>query len=154
MEPEVKLIRRDDRHQTHHDSGLFWVLIILVMVLLVVSLSIFGPTPPESQAGATVTPTPLESQQSRVYTVSYRAGVFSPTNLRIHAGDTVRFRNDGILPIRIVTDPYPEDNGLVGFDSIGDVPPGSYFAFTFAARGIFGYHNEHSPDETGTIIVR
>ena len=28
------------------------------------------------------------------------------------------------------------------------------FSFTFAAKGIFDYHNDRNPKETGTIIVR
>jgi len=96
------------------------------------------------------TPSPELTRQPRVYTVSYRGGVFSPTNLRIHAGDTVRFRNDAFFGIRVVTD----NNQLPGFDSIGDIPQDSYFSYTFAEKGIFGYHNESKPEEQGTIIVR
>ncbi len=130
-------------------SGLPWLLIVLVLILLAFSVSMFRqPIVPDTSdnIGSSVGPTP--TAQPRVYTVSYRNAVFSPTNLRIHAGDTVRFKNEGIFPIRIVGD------DLVGFDSIGDVPQGSFFAFTFAARGIFSYHNEKSPDESATIIVR
>lgn len=137
-------------------SGLSWLLIVLVLVLLVLAVSIFRqPVVPATSGniGTSFEPTP-DIRQPRVYSVSYRNGVFSPTNLRIHAGDTVRFKNEGIFPIRVVSDPHPEHNGLVGFDSVGDVPQNSFFSFTFAARGIFGYHNEKSSDEVGTIMIR
>jgi len=135
-------------------SGLPWLLIVLVLVLLAFSVNMFrqpivsdtSGLPGQGNIGSSVGPTP--AAQPRVYTVSYRNSVFSPTNLRIHAGDTVRFKNESIFPIRIVGD------DLVGFDSIGDVPQGSFFAFTFAARGIFSYHNNKSSDESATIIVR
>jgi len=132
--------------------GLFWMLIILTLVLLGLAVSILG-QPQNLSAGL---PTPAETaspdvKPSRIYTVSYKSGVFSPTNLRIHAGDTVRFKNEGIFPIRIVSGP---DSVLAGFDSIGDIPQGSYFSYTFSAKGIFDYHNERNIKETGTIIVR
>ncbi|OGN13426.1 MAG: hypothetical protein A3J47_01575 [Candidatus Yanofskybacteria bacterium RIFCSPHIGHO2_02_FULL_43_22] len=136
-------------------SGLSWLLIVLVLVLLAFSVNMLkqpvasdtSGLPGQGNIGSSAGSTP-DSRQPRIYTVAYRSGVFSPTNLRIHAGDTVRFKNESIFPIKIVGD------DLVGFDSIGDVPQGSFFAFTFAARGIFSYHNEKSPDESATIIVR
>lgn len=137
--------------------GASWLFIILVLLLLALSLVIFGKTPDQNNIGANETeePTPSESRPTRIYTVTYNNNVFSPTNLRIHSGDTVRFKNEGIFSIRIVSDPHPEHNNLAGFDSVGDIPQGSYFSFTFAAKGIFGYHEEHDPNRrTGTIIVR
>ena len=76
--------------------------------------------------------------------------MFSLKNLRIHAGDTVRFKNEGFFGIRVITD----NNQLPGFDSVGNIPQSSYFSYTFAERGIFGYHNYDKPAEQGSIIVR
>lgn len=158
-DPLVELIarRKPDRY-THHDTGLSWLLIVLVLILMALAVSVFNKDTVNDSAGLiTATPTPEETSDvrpARLYTVSYKSGVFSPTNLRIHSGDTVRFHNDGILPIRVVSNPHPQHNDLVGFDSIGDIPAGSYFTFTFAAKGTFGYHNENSQEQTGTIIVR
>ncbi len=151
FEPQL-VVKRQKKLPTIDGPGLFWMLIILALVLFGLAVSVLG----GSQNLGTDLPTPSgssspEVKPSRVYTVSYKSGVFSPTNLRIHAGDTVRFKNEGIFPIRIVSGP---DSVLVGLDSVGDVPQGSYFAFTFAAKGIFDYHNDRSPKETGTIIVR
>ena len=130
--------------------GISWLAVILLLILLALSVMIFGA--PQNGATSTVAPvvsdSPTPTMVARIYTVSYDSGVFSPTNLRIHAGDTVRFKNDSIFPIHVVS----ED--LVGFDSVGDVPQGSYFSFTFAARGTFSYHNTHNTDQAGTIIVR
>lgn len=133
-----------------NEPGLSWLLIIFFLILLAFAVIIFSNRNSTDTPGplVTATATPSASSQPRIYTISYDAGVFSPTNLRIHAGDTVRIKNESIFPIRIVS----ED--LVGFDSIGDVPQGSYFSFTFAARGTFSYHNSHNSDQTGTIIVR
>ncbi len=150
------IAKRYERVQRVQSIGGFWILIAIALVLLAVAVTVLGGQ--QSNGGIvlspTPTPTPVESHAPRIYTVSYRAGVFSPTNLRIHSGDTVRFKNDGILPIRVISDPHPEHNNLVGFDSIGDIPSGSSFTFTFAAKGTFGYHNEKKISEAGTIMVK
>jgi len=150
--PEVQLAVKKNKLPTIRGPGLFWMLIIMMLILLGLAVSMLGKT---QDIGELPTPTggpiPTETKQPRIYTISYKGGVFSPTNLRIHAGDTVRFKNEGIFPIRIVSGP---DSNLVGLDSVGDIPQGSYFSFTFAAKGIFDYHNDSKLKETGTIIVR
>lgn len=145
-------VKREKRLPTVNGPGLFWMLIILMLVLFGLAVSILGKSQNTSSDLPSPSETaPTETKQTRIYTVSYKSGVFSPTNLRIHAGDTVRFKNEAIFPLRIVSGP---DSSLVGFDSVGDIPQGSYFAFTFAARGIFDYHNDRNAKESGTIIVR
>ncbi|HUO75784.1 MAG TPA: hypothetical protein VMU12_02630 [Candidatus Paceibacterota bacterium] len=127
-----------------------WSLIVAVLVLLVTAILVLGP-------GTQMTPLPAPSdtvvREARTYTVSYRFGVYSPTNLRIHVGDTVRFRNDGSLPIRITADPVPGTT-LPEFDSVGSVTAGNVFSYVFANAGTFSYHTVGKVNETGTIIVR
>lgn len=158
-EPEVQLAQKDDSSRseagyplfrTTHAPGISWLIVILLLVLSAFAVIHFGKL--QSVAGPVpiVSPTDLSTpiSQPRIYTISYDAGVFSPTNLRIHAGDTVRFKNESIFPIRITS----ED--MVGLDSIGDIPQGSYFASTFAVKGTFEYRNSHNTNQTGLIIVR
>jgi plastocyanin len=154
-QPEVQLAVKKQKIKQIDGPGMFWLLIILTLLLLAISVGIFS----KSNGGAaiespTITPEPSESRITRIYTVSYKNGVFSPTNLRIHSGDTVKFKNDDFSAIRVITGPHPEHNNLVGFDSVGDIPQGSFFSFTFAAKGTFDYHNEKNVKESGTIIVR
>jgi len=154
LKPEL-VVKKEEVSRALKNSGLSWLFIVLVLTLLAFSVSMFRQQAGPDKSGSSgrsnivssVGPTP-DVRQPRVYTVSYGNGVFSPTNLRIHAGDTVRFKNESIFPIRIIGD------DLVGFDSVGDMPQGSFFAFTFAAKGIFGYHNDKSSNEIATIIVR
>lgn len=131
----------------------FWPLIIIVLVLLASAVAFFGPRSSDATPGISPTVSGTPDREARVYQVSYRFGVFSPTNLRIHAGDTVRFRNDSPLPIRITAQLQPGQK-LPDFDSVGDVQPGSYFSYTFAKAGIYGYYNHSNPNEAGVIIVR
>lgn len=94
------------------------------------------------------------ARQPRVYTVFYGLGVFSPTNIRIHVGDSIRFQNDSDRPIRIESDYANDIPDLVGFDSVGDVQPHGVFTYTFSKAGIFGYHNTKNTNEEGVVIVR
>lgn len=161
-EPESQLVarlseartarRKEEKIPALTASGIAWLLIVVILFLFGLSVAILDKPQEGLQPIPVRSPDPFE-RRARIYTVSYKNGVFSPTNLRIYAGDTVRFRNDGFLPIRIVSN-TSEFNSLAGFDSIGDIPPGSHFAFTFAAQGIFDYHNNKNKEEMGTIIVR
>jgi len=126
------------------------MLILLALGLLVVAVLKLNPVGPGAVPGP-ATPTP--DREARIYTVTYRFGVFSPTNLRIRAGDTVRFRNDSNSPVRIVADPLP-GHRLPEFDSIGNVQPASYFSYTFSSTGTFAYRSQGDPDEAGVVIVR
>lgn len=150
FEPQLAAARKKERAPTLNAPGLIWLLIVLLLILLGLAVSLLGNSEGLGNPVPTTgfEPTPSETRQPRIYTVSYKSGVFSPTNLRIHAGDTVRFKNEGIFAIRIISDSY------LGFDSVGDIPQGSFFSFTFAAKGIFDYHNDNDAEEKGTIIVR
>ncbi|MBI4117428.1 MAG: hypothetical protein HY451_01975 [Parcubacteria group bacterium] len=129
---------------------LFWVLTVLILLLFAGAVFFFGKDLPKNQQANFNGP----KASSRVYTVFYTSGVFSPTNLQINVGDTVRFLNDSILSIRVVSDPHPEHTDLAGFDSISDISAQGVFSFTFTKRGIFDYHNEKRTEQKGTIIVK
>jgi plastocyanin len=151
MDPLAILASRQSDAERQHRPH-FWPLIILVLILLVVALlTLRQPVVP---VVGTVTPTPTDqARDARVYTVSYRFGVFSPTNLRIHAGDTVRWHNDGALPVHVVAQ-LQSGQRTPEFDSVGVVQPDSYFSYTFSTVGVFGYHNPEAKNESGVIIVR
>lgn len=130
-----------------------WVAILLVLVLMVVAVAFLGPRAEEVNPSPTVTVTSTPEREARIYVVSYRFGVFSPTNLRIHAGDTVRFRNDSPLPIRVTAQLQPGQR-VPEFDSVGPIQADSYFSYTFPTVGIYGYINASDKTEAGVIIVR
>lgn len=140
---------RTSRPEPHGRPHL-WALILLALGLLVVAVLKLSPAPTVPPGGE-ATPTP--EREARIYTVTYRFGVFSPTNLRIRAGDTVRFRNDSNSAVRIVADPLP-GRRLPEFDSIGEVQPGSYFSYTFSSTGTFAYRSQAHADQAGVVIVR
>jgi plastocyanin len=137
------------------DRGTTWIFIILVLIVFAVAVTYFSRNNPDlkavpEQSAVIVTP----SRVPRMYTVYYQLNIFSPTNLRIHAGDSVRFQNNGNQPIRVVSDSVRGVPLLAGFDSIGDIQPNGAFTYTFAGAGIFGYHNARNIEETGSVIVK
>lgn len=152
MDPLAILAVRRNDEIPQHGRPHFWPLIFLMLVLLVLAVTMIGqPVPVDT----TVTPAPTDdaNREPRVYTVGYRYGVFSPTNLRIHVGDTVRWHNQSALPIRVVAQ-LQNGQRIPEFDSIGSVPSDGYFASTFSKIGIYGYYNPSSSNESGVIIVR
>ncbi len=128
-----------------------WALIILSLFLFSGAVFFFNKDLPKNQ-GANIEAS--KTQNGRVYTIYYTSGVFSPTNLQINIGDTVRFVNDSLFSIRVVSDPHPKHDALPGFDSISDVPSQGLFSYTFTKRGIFDYHNERNIGQKGTVIVK
>src|SRR3989338_8882697 len=94
--------------ERQHNPAVFWILIIVLMLFLAGAVKMFAK--PDDLSSKIPTPLPEETRQPRFYTVSYKSGVFSPTNLRIHAGDTVRFKNESFFSIRVVSDPHPAHN--------------------------------------------
>ncbi len=125
-------------------------LILCVLLLLALAVAVLGTDAPAEPA-PTASATP--QRESRTYTVTYRFEVFSPTNLRVHVGDTVRFQNDSSGPIRIIGD-VQVGKRVPEFDSVALIEPDDYFSYTFARAGVFGYHTEADPNQAGVIIVR
>ncbi len=136
-------------------EGRIWLLVIFVLVLFGGALVYFTKQNPDlgNINNATIN-NRSTSRQARIYTVFYNLGVFSPTNIRIHVSDTIKFQNDSDDPIHISSDETDDSPNLPGFDSIGDIPPTSSFAYTFTRQGVFGYHNKFNKNERGTVIVR
>ena len=134
-----------------HNPAVFWILTIVMLLLLAGAIQMLGDTRDLSSNIPTVTPE--IKKEPRFYTVTYKSGVFSPTNLRIRAGDTVRFKNESFFGIRVIAD-IQGASKIPLFDSVGDIPQGSYFSYTFSEKGIFGYYNDKKPEEAGAIIVR
>lgn len=132
-------------------SGLSWLLIALVLLGTAAAISYFGKTNSTSAVVPTTSKTP---RQAKEYTVFYKSGVFGPTNLRIHAGDSVKFENQNFTSIRIVSESINGKLQLTDFDSKSEIAPNQSFTYTFQKSGIFNYHNYKDPSESGTVIVR
>lgn len=143
-----------EENESQGPSGKIWLFIILVLALAVAAVAFWSGRDKNfiNSKDNLVAPTPL--WQARVYTVFYDLDVFSPTNIRIHVGDTVKFQNNSKKSIRVITDYISNKPELPGFDSAGDVAPDGAFSFTFINPGIFGYHNYYDSTQNGVVTVR
>ena len=133
-----------------------WPAILIILIAFVFSLFYFG-----DNLSSTELPqngnidNAVNFRKPRNYSVFYKAGVFSPTNLRVVAGDTVTFENNSLAQIRITSDENSKGELILdGFDSINIIKPGDSFAYKFSEEGIFGYHNFSNDLERGVVIVR
>ena len=144
------MIPENEKNYYLKNEHLMWLLIIFLMVAFAGVVLFFNKNRQFPQAAKL--PASIEAKQGRIYTVFYTSGVFSPTNIQINLGDTVRFRNDSFFGIRIISD--PQKGGLAGLDSISDIPQGGIFSYTFTQRGIFDYNNEKNLQQSGTVIVK
>lgn len=137
-----------------HDRGTTWIFIILVLIVFAAAVTYFSRNNPDLKIIPSPDMVTTPARVPRLYTVFYQLNIFSPTNLRIHVGDSVKFLNNSSQPIRVVSDSVKGTPVLIGFDSVGDVQLSGAFTYTFTGAGIFGYHNARNTDETGTVIVR
>lgn len=152
VDTEILLASRRSEAMQSHPRPYLWPAILVMMVLMGLAVGLLGARTPADIAG-TPTPTVIAERDARVYSITYRFGVFSPTNLRVHAGDTVRWKNESPLPIRVVAQLQPGEQ-IPTFDSVGSIQPDSYFSYTFSRSGIYGYYNPSDANESGVVIVK
>ena len=136
-------------------KGTILLMIILCLLLFAFSIVYFGGRNGDS-GSITTSPTVTSTlgRQPRVYSVLYGLWIFSPTNIRIHVGDSVKFQNDSRGSLLIVSDSTKDIADWIDFNNSRELSPGEYFTYTFNSQGIFGYYNKNKPLEEGTVIVR
>ena len=98
--------------------------------------------------------TSLGGAAPRVHGVDIRASVFSPQNININLGDTVRWH-----AVEYNSDPNnyqhsttENTTGAPLWDS-GLLNNGTYFAHTFTQAGTYNYHCSSHPSMYGTVVV-
>ena len=122
--------------------GILWFPIVALMIAFGGAVFFFTKDSPV-WSGDWIAGTNAERSPRR-YVVSYAAGVFSPTNLRVGRLDTVEFRNQTSRTLKL---------GFVGLEE-QEAPAGSSIVMTFVAEGQVSYYNTDKKSEQGTIIVR
>ena len=135
-------------------NGKIWLFIILILALMVGAVAFWSSRNKDflDYKGNVIAPTP--TREAKVYTVFYDLNIFSPTNIRIHVGDSVKFQNDSEEQLRVATDTTNNRPDLPGFDSTGDILQNGAFSYTFIKPGVFGYHNYYDSTQGGVVTVR
>ncbi|MBI2057622.1 MAG: hypothetical protein HYT63_01405 [Candidatus Yanofskybacteria bacterium] len=141
-----------NKSENSEPKGLSWILVILLLILLSVAITYFGGSSPDSASSSTGSN--ISSRPSRTYSIFYSGGVFSPTNLRIHQGDSVQFQNKSLFPIKITSQSSVKNKESLGFQTTKEILPDQGFDYTFQTAGVFDYYNERNPNEAGTIIIK
>ena len=95
--------------------------------------------------GASPTPSPAPTGGATMHDVSIGASGFSPSNVTIKAGDSVRWTNNDTSPHTATGDDHSWGSPtLTG---------GKSFFLAFTARGTVGYHCHIHHEMTATIVV-
>lgn len=103
-------------------------------------------TPTPSSGGGTTTTAP------KTYDISYTNSCYSPANITIKKGDTVKFANNSTKNMWPASNNHPSHTIYPEFDAKGDISPGGTYSFTFTKTGAWGYH-DHSKLNCGGIIT-
>ncbi|MEK7567822.1 MAG: hypothetical protein AAB513_02795 [Patescibacteria group bacterium] len=101
---------------------------------------------PKPSTSNTVTPNTKTD-----YTINYYSSGFSPSNLTIKTGQSVRFINQAGASMYVMA--TPSGSGFSEFDQGKSVGKGGYYDFTFNRKGTFIYYNNNKKTDTAAITV-
>jgi len=102
-----------------------------------------------TQPDTTTTPTDADKVAA---TISYTNSGFTPQQITVKSGDTVRIKNDSDNALSFNSDDHPTHTKEAELN-VGDVEPGQSKTFVVTKKGTWGYHNHENPNDTGSIIV-
>ena len=92
--------------------------------------------------------------KNEIVTVTYTSTGFSPKDIEIAVGQTVRFVNQANANMWVASAVHPTHEVFPEFDQKEAVPSGGVYEFTFTKAGTWKYHNHVGASKTGTITVK
>lgn len=78
---------------------------------------------------------------------------FTPATIRVKAGTTVTFINNGQALHWPASNPHPVHTDLPGFDAKKGLATGEEYLFTFTEVGTWGYHDHLNTTFKGSVVV-
>lgn len=108
-----------------------------------------GSTTPTSGSGSGTS-----STVPKTYNISYTNSCYSPANVTIKKGDTVKFTNNSNKKMEPASNDHPSHELYPEFDANDGISPGGTYSFTFTNTGSWGYHDHLKPSCGGTITVQ
>lgn len=148
--------------------------VIAIVVIALVALGAYfllsnQATAPEQTLSGPIQPYPEDSGMKPVNTILYSAEGFSPLEVSIKVGDTVRFVNNSGSGMWVGADEHPTHTDYDGtskndhcvdgtptggaFDMCRQIPSGESWSFTFTKAGTFDYHNHARAQHGGSVTV-
>lgn len=145
--------------------------VIAIVVVALVALGayfLFGSTAsaptPEPQSPEAVAPA-----QGTEAVITYSSEGFSPVDLSVKVGETVRFVNNSGSGMWVGADEHPTHTDYDGtskndhcvdgtptggaFDMCRQIPTGESWSFTFTKAGTFDYHDHTRAQHGGSVTV-
>ncbi|OGE80759.1 MAG: hypothetical protein A3H72_02400 [Candidatus Doudnabacteria bacterium RIFCSPLOWO2_02_FULL_48_8] len=110
------------------------------------------PTPAPSPA-PTPAPAPTQTPQPKIVTVAITADGYSPSELTINKGDSVKFVNNDNRLHWPASAPHPTHTDYSEFDPKQGIAAGGSWAFTFDKTGTWKFHDHLNPARRGAITV-
>ena len=135
------------------------LLIIVVLVIAALGYALFANIGAneklENETSMTTEPTATESIMMEDETeaiVTLDETNFSPNNLKVKAGTSVKWINKSGKTASVNSDDHPTHQ-LNSFLNLGDFTNGSALEVLFERPGIYGYHNHRNASQNGTVTV-
>lgn len=85
-------------------------------------------------------------------TINYTGGGFSSPVYYGVPNDVVKIVNSSTGPLEFYSDPFTEHTDEPELN-VGRIEQGSSATFVVTQKGHWGFHNQLSPSETGTLII-
>ncbi len=124
---------------------------IIIAVVIVGGIFFFAKQNPNTSNS---TPTPTATQQAENATViTLTKTGFTPNNITVKAGTTVKWVNNSGAVGQVDSDPHPVHTSYpaMNFQPFSE---GSSVELVFDKAGTYHYHNHLNPSQTGTITVQ
>jgi len=86
--------------------------------------------------------------------VNFDGKTFSPQNITIKAGETVKFINKSDSLMWVASNPHPIHTDYSEFDNREEIGQGESYEFTFTQVGNWKYHNHRNSSQVGTVVVK
>jgi plastocyanin len=98
------------------------------------------------------TTTPSNNEGTTETTITYSGDSFSPSDVKVKAGSTVKVVNNSGDNLEFASDPHPvhTQNGEL---NVGSIAPGGSKTFTPTTKGSWGFHNHEKSSVTGKLTV-
>lgn len=93
------------------------------------------------------------TQNQVTHTISYTNTCYSPVNITIKTGDTIKFVNNSSRDMWPASDMHPSHGEYSDFDAGTNISSGGIYSFTFHKNGTWGFHDHNKPGCDGTITV-
>jgi len=129
------------------------LIILVIIVVVIVFLLLFK----NEEGELLLSPKPTPEATTQTHTISMNEQGFSPLEITIRRGDSVRFLNTGSQNFWPASGIHPTHQICLGLDPLELIGPGESFTFTFSEVKECPFHNHLTPfDEKfkGRIIVQ